>query len=396
MSVFLGKMDIIDNIIYASINHSTQSENISPSPVILSNAGTSVRMFSFEPDEKFDFCSNPNLSQIEQSIMWHWDDVNAKAVYKGYEGEFSNFEVLNYSLMYSYMLENTQLVDIFKSLIQKYSRTEDLGGNNSNVDNQIVFHWLKNADKLFFENELSDETAFRNLIRPNSEATRRNAYWRMFGIELAFSTDQPVEGYDEGKESNLQFIFLFESFLSEIWAAYLNAHNFNGPGSMDVTAINDLATRMRELLSSRRDDSFDDHTFYGTLNISQEEFSAVLLTAWFNFVVSYNSPVVEFLGCQADTSWERLTKMGNKVGIAVHSECRELFELSEPMNIILNSIEAGDTFTDRDWVQNMVAAPKSDSQPSIHSYFMNNVFTIINNWEKATGHKIKNPEAPRV
>jgi hypothetical protein len=88
-------------------------------------------------------------------------------------------------------------------------------------------------------------------------------------------------------------------------------------------------------------------------------------------------------------------KIGNKVGIQAHRKCQSLFEMAGPAAIILLAIETRGLLDDPAWVGRMLTSlnPPVPNPLTTEGNFMNNFLTVINNWEKATGHKIKNPEA---
>ena len=82
---------------------------------------------------------------------------------------------------------------------------------------------------------------------------RRNAYWRLFGLDLAFGTEDnrpPV--YDRADASNGSFVKLFEELLHELWRAMANINNFAGENEADDDRIFRLTEQLAEVLRSRR------------------------------------------------------------------------------------------------------------------------------------------------
>jgi hypothetical protein len=151
-----------------------------------------------------------------------------------------------------------------------------------------------------------------------------------------------------------------------------------------------MATQMQELLSARR----GGQSSFGDRNLSKEEFSSVLLTSWFVFTISYNSPLVDFLACESSTVGERLLKIGDKVGVPAHRKSQALFEMAGAAANVLTAIETGGILDDIQWVNGMLSTADPSAHPSdAQRNFMDGFLQIINNWEKATGHRIKNPEA---
>jgi hypothetical protein len=68
------------------------------------------------------------------------------------------------------------------------------------------------------------------------------------------------------------------------------------------------------------------------------------------------------------------------------------------MNFILRGMELG-LFNDANFLQRVIRSlstinPITNPVPSAQEInILNNMLLIINNWEKATGHRIKNPES---
>ena len=217
-------------------------------------------------------------------------------------------------------------------------------------------------------------------------------------MDLAFGDANTISGgtipYHKPSTANQQFIALFERYLAEIWQGYINARNTSGQNTSDVNNIVELSTQLQEMLFARRGGRPGGvANVYGTRNLSHEEFSSVILVSWFAFIISANTPVVQFLNCQSSTIGERLIKIGNKVGIPAHTKSQALFEMALPAANILLLLETGGYLDVNLNIQTMLQSLNPGNAPSFHSDYMNAFLTVINNWEKATGHRIKNPES---
>ena len=404
-------MDFIDQLIYTANTANVRgafpalpSDFIGGIPQAglpaLANAGASYpRQFR----EDFVFFQDPNV--IDRSIQKHWFDMTNGPI--NLFNLFAPVDPPPYHLIYAYLLENSRLSQIMERLIYMYQHDEILGiASPGNVINENAFQWISNTENLFFKT-LSN-TSYRNIagnLRPNPEASRRNAYYRLFGMDLAFG--DPAGGssntdysYHKAKTANQQFIVLFEQFLTEIWQAYMNAQNTSGANTTDYQKIRDMAIKLREMLMARRGGlgtiSLANYRF---MNLSKEEYSTVGLLSWLFFVISYNSPLVTFLGCQANTASERLTNIGKKVGIEAHKKSQALFDMAGPMGTVLRQIEFGtfETVGAVAWIRGVIEAETPLGRPPVATVqqvaALGDLLTIINNWEKATGHKIKHPEA---
>ncbi len=421
-------MDIIDNLIYTTLNAGAAGVIPGTRPItsdyivdysLLPPGGTVPILgppFSYDFSDRMRFCAFDDPQVIERAMLLHWHDVRSQFNYdtNGVQApraavaganRFSTFEESsNYHLIYSYLIENTRILQIFERLIEKYLSEEEFGI----INDSYAFNWLQNSERLFFKNDTPRAANIRSLIRPNSDASRRNAYWRLLGMDLAFGDINSSNGlmpYIKAKVSNMQFVPLFEKFLSEIWQGYINSINTSGVNTADVNIINDLARQLRELLWARRGGN---GTFlYSNMNLSREEYSAMLMTSWFTFIISRDTPVVQFLNCQSSSVSERLLKIGSKVGIPAHSKCESLFEMAGPALSIFNILESALPPTvppgtlryleDPTRIRVMLYSlnPPASLPPPFPTdkQNMNNFLTLINNWEKATGHRIKNPEA---
>jgi len=405
-------MDIIDNLIYATfnspligpVNINSDYINMLPPPVAPTNVGLpGDPVFVYNGADKMNYCSFQDPDVVETSIIRHWYDVNSQVNYDAggvvlpggapSGDRYSTFEQSStYHLMFAYLTENTRMLQILERLIEKYLYDEEFGI----ADNPVAFNWIQNTERLFFKNSNQRSANIRSLIRPSADASRRNAYWRMFGMDLAFgdinSDSNSTIPYIKARSSNQQFVPLFEKYLAEIWQAYINARNTSGANSADINILTDLATDLQELLWARRG-NIGTNT-YSNLNLSREEYSSVLMTSWFMFVIADDSPVVQFLNCQSSTIGERLHKIGVKVGIPAHSKSQSLFEMASAASNILRRVEEGGILDDQGRMTDILTSldplnPGTDDNVN----FMTDLLTIINNWEKATGHKIKNPEA---
>jgi hypothetical protein len=407
-------MDALDNVIFATLQSPLQTGAFINSdyipgafgPFVPGNTtpvGIVTPVFNFSVANKELYSSYNDPSIFEPSITRHWYDINGNGIAGspaanfqydwagiGVVSDFTNSST--YHFLYSYLIENSRILQIFERVIEKYLHDEDLG-----IAPQAVYQWFLNAENLFFKDGFRRSQNIRSLIRSSFDYNRRNAYYRMFGIDLAFGDINSGTGgtvpYIRAKTANQQFIPLFERYLTEIWQGFINARNTSGANSSDVNQLVELAIQIQELLGARRGGRPGGavNAYAGT-NLSQEEFSSAMLITWFTFIISANTNVVQFLNCQSSTIGERLIKIGEKVGVPAHSKCQALFEMAGAAGNILTLLEAGGYLDANGNVQNMLTSLIPGTAPSIDSDYMNAFLLVINNWEKATGHRIKNAE----
>lgn len=400
-------MDIINNILFSAKNNTSTPQlttKFFPLPNLVSNGDPVNRgtFYSYDLNVLNDFMTMDEVGYIDDAIQKHWADMVSLKNYISGGNIVSVFEngiggvihrIPPYHLIYAYLVENTRAPQIFQKLIEIYTQDEKL---TKATGNPIAFQWILNTENLFYKN-LSNKS-LRNIssqARTSSDEMRRNAYFRMFGMDLAFgdTQDNPIN-YTKAQFNNSPFIILFEKLLREIWQGYMNANNAIGPNSTDMFAIADAASKIQEMLMSRRttETTFENYRYF---NLSKEEYASFVMMAWFYEVISYDSPLIEFLRCNGNTPGERLINIGNKVGIQAHSKSEGLLDIAGPMNTFLRRIELGE-YNDQVAVRRIILSQSPVLNPlgtAAEVAALNDILSIINNWEKATGHQIKNPEA---
>ena len=430
-------MDAIDNLIYATRNTSLYPSGVSSSNIqsdfliggtnVLDESepvGAPNRLLNLYPTQTLNGISSYSIQSkerfitfddtdiVEAAIKKHWYDIANRVAYTNQiamvppagfvaPGQanvpgsanrvFVDFNIPPYHLIFAYLVENTRISQIFEKLIWMYQHDEKLLKANQNA-----FRWIQNTESLFF----SDRSATKSVtsfLRPVSEAVRRNAYQRMFGMDLAFGdlTDKNSQ-YIKAEFNNSSFITLFESFLIEVWQGYINANNTSGMNSTDVLHIEDIVRKLQEMLMLRRTStlSFVDYQYF---NLSREEYSSFIWMYWLFNIVSYNSSVVQFLNCDANTPGERIINIGKKVGLPAHTKSEALLDIAQPMNALLRLIETG-LLNNGNQIERILRSrttvnPNNPQTTTQEIAIMDNLLLILNNWEKATGHRIKNPQA---
>ena len=88
-------------------------------------------------------------------------------------------------LIYAYMIENTRIYEIFRRVLYEFLYGEKLG-----VPLPDAQDWLRNTEELFYRDPPPFFiTTITSDIRADLRASRRNAYQRMFGMDLNHGTD---------------------------------------------------------------------------------------------------------------------------------------------------------------------------------------------------------------
>lgn len=325
------------------------------------------------------FLALPDSAVIENAIGFHWYDL----MYTIKHPPSPETRFPPYHLIFAYLMENTRIIPIFERLMFKFTTGEDLGHAGN-----FTAHWVRNTQSLFYKDMHIPN--FRSLIStlvPNFDGNRRNAYYRMFGLELSHGNqDNAPVPFVKPAQANVGFVPLLESLLREIWQGVINHRNTSGANTTDIVALADTAKLLKDMLLSRRNAN-KDLSLYESSSLSKEEFFSVIMLEWFYQVIATNTDLVRELNAEAVMPHERLANLGKQVGITPHSKSRDLFALAPLLAIFLRLVEEG--FYDDP--QNINAL----FDPAIPNSFAKEISLIITLWQKTTGRNLKQmPNAP--
>ncbi len=281
-------------------------------------------------------------------------------------------------LGYSYVLENTRIIQILRRVVREYRTGEGLG-----IPSQATYQWLDAAEVILFgaANPLAPWLATSS-IRQDPEAVRRNAYWRLFGLDLAFGTEDnrpPV--YDKATAANTNFVQLFEELLFELWQAITNIRNFVGVNATDNDRIFRLAEALQYVLKTRRQER----------NLAREELVAATVLGWAALTLSTDTPVVVDLRANATNAAVRLRLIGERVGLPAHPRSSALFAMATDLSMFLQTIESG-----------VVAGPgdawllyrEPTTPPPAPQPIGEKTRRVITEWAAATGKDLKGRAKP--
>jgi transcriptional regulator with XRE-family HTH domain len=277
-------------------------------------------------------------------------------------------------LIYAYMVENTRIAEIFRRVVHEYAHGEKLGSPTDDAQ-----AWLRNTEELFFK----DGAPFfigsvQSHLRPDIRANRRNAYQRMFAMELNHGADdgRPYP-YTKAEAANNDFVATFEEFLREVWVGmtYVTASAASNP--TDPSKIATLASKLKNMLLSRRQAG----------NLSREEYSAVAAMAWFHLALEFKnnndqSPIVKALRAEANGTEQRLFKIAERVGLPAHGLAKHFFDIADAISRILIQIEFGD-YDSAEAVPALYTPATGGNTPETA------MRTIITHWTAITGRDVK-------
>ncbi len=223
-------------------------------------------------------------------------------------------------LIYAYMIENTRIYEIFRRVVHEFLYGEKLGAPGGS-DTQF---WLRNTEELFYRDPPPFFiTTVSSHIRPDLRASRRNAYQRMFGMDLNHGTDDNTPyPYIRADAANNEFVPTFEELLREVWVGYINRTTTSGAKPTDDEKIRELAHKLHDMLRTRRQNG----------NLSREEFYFVAMMSWFHLTVDSDLPIIRDLRAIGASAEQRLFKISQMVGLPAHGLSRSYFQIANAIS----------------------------------------------------------------
>lgn len=231
-------------------------------------------------------------------------------------------------LAYSYVLENTRATQILRRVVREYRSGEKLG-----VPSIGTRRWLDAAEALLLgAGNMIPPWLSTSTAREDPEAVRRNAYWRLLGMDLAFGTeDNRPPTYEKANAANTDFVRLFEELLFELWRAIANLTNFVAGNETDKDRIFRIAEKLQFVLTSRRLEGM----------LDREELAAATVQGWVELTLNSDTFVVRDLKAQATSAADRLKLIGDRVGLPAHSKSASLMSMSEDLSIVPSDNRVG-------------------------------------------------------
>lgn len=284
-------------------------------------------------------------------------------------------------LAYAYLLECTGVVEVMAEVVRRFAVGETL--NTLSADGT---RWVRATEELFYrEPPLFAISGITSEARPDLRVTRRNSYWRMFGME----PPHPVParwrkfGYveqgwraDTGEGVNSGFREKWTELLRQVWLGIENARNGIGPNATDREYVAFLCQSLRDMMTMRRRGG----------QLAREEFVTVTTLSWFHLTLETDTPIVVDLKAEATNPADRLAKIAERVGMSAAPRSYELFELADLMSALLRAIELG--LFDRGEDAETLFLPITGNEGLVRD--MNR---IIDLWQSATGDRVKDRPA---
>jgi hypothetical protein len=271
-------------------------------------------------------------------------------------------------LIYAYMIENTRVYEVFRRVVFEFLHGEKLGTPTADAQN-----WLRTTEALFFHDPfptlIPDVSSH---VRPDLRANRRNAYQRMFGMDLNHGTDDGKPyGYVKAEAANGDFVSTLEEFLREVWVGmtYVTATASSNP--TDRSKIAELAEKLHDMLRSRRKGG----------NLAREEYTYVAMMSWFHLTLESDTAIIRALRAESIGIEQRLFRIAERVGLPAHGLSKNFFDISEPISRLLIQIESA-LYNDPDSTPALFT-PQPGGGPEA------DLRTIITHWTAITGRDVK-------
>jgi hypothetical protein len=273
---------------------------------------------------------------------------------------------------YAMIIESTGVYEILAEVTRRY-----VVGETLEPPSLATEQWVRSTEELFFRDPpLFRITGIASQFRPDMRITRRNLYWRLLGMDLPHphphrhqepGGDQPWKR-DVGI-ANVRFHELWVELLRQIWIGYENVNNTSGTNPTDPAYIAEICRYLKDLLVMRR------------LNgqLAREEFVAVSWMSWFHLTVESDTPLVTDLRAQGTDPYDRLVKIGERVGMNPSPRAWELFQMADLVSTLLRFIELG-LFD---------SSAKAETLYKGSTALQRDVIRIIDLWEMATTDQLK-------
>lgn len=273
---------------------------------------------------------------------------------------------------YAMIIESTGVFEILAEVTRRYAIGETLEPPSRDTE-----QWLRSTEELFFRDPpLFHITGINSQFRHDSRVIRRNLYWRLLGMDLPHPLPpgrQAPGGEQPWKQdvgvANVRFHELWVELLRQVWTGYENVTNTSGAKPTDPAYIAEICRYLKDMLVMRR------------LNgqLAREEFVTVSQLSWFHLAVESDTPLVVDLRAQGSDPWERLVKIGERVGMKPSPRSWELFQIADLVSSVLRFIELGHF-------------DSSSTTPTLYtpvSTLQQDMIRIVDLWEMATGDSIK-------
>lgn len=281
-------------------------------------------------------------------------------------------------LIYAYLIENTGAYEIFAEVIRRGVQGELL-----EVQETAAAAWLRTTEELFFRDPpLYSVHGVTSHLRPDLRVVRRNAYWRMFGLDVTHPIPARWAGnaaggqawkQDVGLGVNSSFKDKLTELMRQVSIGFDHRTTTSDPNPTDPSYIWLLLRDLSDMLRTRRRAG----------GLAREEYYSVAAMSWLDVALSSDaSPIVlEFKARNIPSKADRLSLIAQKVGMTPAPRSLELFQLAPQLSCLLRLIELG-VFTSPGTAELLY-------RPAPGIFLSEMMRNIINLWQSATGERVK-------
>jgi hypothetical protein len=217
-------------------------------------------------------------------------------------------------LIYSYFIESTGIVEVFRALFTSYLISDEVLKLNRR-DDVLLIEKIKETIDYVYSKPASKLT-------PDLEQLRWNAYWRLFGYTIKGKNDFPkVSSY------NSEFNKNFESIMYEICHGILD-RNITIEKLGNANALAELLDNMRSMLINKTYNEIEDISAVSAVRFER------LLSLFDDDALMQTR-----LNIRSHGTYRRLIELGERLNVPVAKESLYLLQLALRMEIFLIAIE---------------------------------------------------------
>jgi len=218
-------------------------------------------------------------------------------------------------LIYSYFVESSGIVEVFRALFASYFTTDDIIKLNHQDDKELIER-LKEVVAFVYPRSAST-------ITPDLEELRYNAYWRLFGYTIKGKENKFVKVSSYNKEYNK----LFEGIMYETFQGILDKgitiEKLGNPA-----ALAEMLDNLQKLLHNRTYNEIEDIASH----------YAVAFESLF-VLLDDDNLMQNRLNIRSVSRYQRLIELGEKLKVPVAKESLYLFNLASRMEAFLTLVE---------------------------------------------------------
>jgi hypothetical protein len=220
-------------------------------------------------------------------------------------------------LIYSYFIETTGIVEVFRVLLRSYFISDDVLKLNRKDDIELIER-LKETANLVFPMPSSSITRDLDL-----ERLRYNAYWRMFGYVIRGKE----RNFERVQAYNGQFNKTFEAIMLNIAQGVLDKQ-ITIEKLSNPSALAELLEDFQKMLINRTYNEIEDIASYWAVAFES-------LVNWLDDA----KLMVQRLNIRAQGRYPRLIELGQRLRTPIAKESLYLFILAKRMEVFLNKVE---------------------------------------------------------